>query len=438
MANIDNINFSVIIDDKEFNKKIADMEATAKNFNTNLTDALKIQGEIIDTDMIRAISKTISDMAEGYKKMAQESKDSADIETKSLEQTAEAVRKVADAKKLAAKAQAEAAKEAEKAAKETAREQAKAAKEAERQTKATQKSSESAKVMAEETKKTSTQLSLANRSVNQFASILRGGVSIYAVKRIMESIITITGEFELQRTTLRAILQDVNKADALFSQIKDLALVSPFNFKDLISYTKQLSAFSVPAEELYDTTKMLADLSAGLGVGMDRLILAYGQVRGASFLRGQEVRQFTEAGIPILEALKNEFVALGEEGITVGQVFDKISTRQVPFEMVKKVLEDMAKEGGKFFNMQEIQSATLKGKLSNLKDAYQLFLNDVGSGMDGFLKGSVDLLRKMMENYKEIGRVLIDLITIYGTYKTAVMLVNISDQIAKYEVWKKQ
>lgn len=565
MANIDNINFSVIIDDKEFNKKIADMEATAKNFNTNLTDALKIQGEIIDTDMIRAISKTISDMAEGYKKMAQESKDSADIETKSLEQTAEAVRKVADAKKLAAKAQAdmvtgsqlsrgetmgnmagnianpqkkldltiqinqqverlrqledeinviqeirqerggglseeykkavkeaekvqnviktlkqtqdslnmkqpnygeqakalsqqsitlkqmaaeysimekkskeaaesqaEAAKEAEKAAKETAREQAKAAKEAERQTKATQKSSESAKVMAEETKKTSTQLSLANRSVNQFASILRGSVSIYAVKRIMESIITITGEFELQRTTLRAILQDVNKADAIFSQIKDLALVSPFNFKDLISYTKQLSAFSVPAEELYDTTKMLADMSAGLGVGMDRLILAYGQVRSASFLRGQEVRQFTEAGVPILEALKNEFVALGEEGITVGQVFDKISTRQVPFEMVKKVLEDMAKEGGKFFNMQEIQSATLKGKLSNLKDAYQLFLNDVGSGMDGFLKGSVDLLRKMMENYKEIGRVLIDLITIYGTYKTAAMLVNISDQIAKY------
>lgn len=564
-GSVDNLNFAVIIDDKDFNEKIKQIEATAKKFNTTLSNALQIEGIIKNNTQIQEQSKNVSELVERYKNLIKVVKESADIENASLDKIANATEKMTKAKEKAAKAQADmiakaqlsngeitgrgdvniansqkkldltiqinqqierlkqleeeinviqeirqerggglseeykkavkeaekvqnviqtlkqtqdnlnvkqpnygeqaralsqqnitlkqmaaeystmekksqeaakaqaiASKEAEKAVREEAKERAKASKEAEKQAKAESKALESAKKITEETKKTNSQLSLANRSVNQFASILRGSVSIYAMKRIMESIVTITGEFELQRTTLRAIIQDVNKADAIFSQIKDLALVSPFNFKDLISYTKQLSAFSIPTEELFDTTKMLADMSAGLGIGLDRLILAYGQVRSASFLRGQEVRQFTEAGVPILEALKNEFVALGEEGITVGQVFDKISTRQVPFEMVKKVLEDMTKEGGKFFNMQEIQSATLKGKLSNLKDAYQMFLNDVGSSMDGFLKGSVDLLRKLMENYEKIGRVLIDLIAIYGAYKTAVMVVNISDQIAKY------
>ena len=123
-------------------------------------------------------------------------------------------------------------------------------------------------------------------------------LSVYAGIRMIKNLATITGEFEMQKISMQAILQDAEKGAAIFERIKELAVISPFQFKDLVSYTKQLSAFSIPYEDLYDTTKMLADLSAGLGVGMDRLILAYGQVRSAAVLRGQELRQFTEAGIP--------------------------------------------------------------------------------------------------------------------------------------------
>ena len=249
--------------------------------------------------------------------------------------------------------------------------------------------------------------------------------SFEGARRLVSSLVRVSAEFEKQRVSLRAILQDADGAERIFGQIKELAVMSPFTFKELVSYTKQLSAFSVPMEELFETTKMLADVSAGLGVGMDRLVLAYGQIRSASFLRGQEVRQLTEAGIPILEELRKQFEEMGELGITAGQVFDKISSRQVTFQMVEKVFKNMTSAGGKFYQMQEVLAETLSGKLSNLTDAYQIMFAEIGEKSNGILYGTVDALRSLAENYEEVGRALGRLIVIYGTYRTMAGLSNI-------------
>ena len=172
--------------------------------------------------------------------------------------------------------------------------------------------------------------------------------------------------------------------------------MSPFQFKDLVSYTKQLSAFSVPYEELYDTTKMLADVSAGLGVEMYRIILAYGQVRSAAVLRGQELRQFTEAGIPLVQMLADKFTLLKGEVVSTSEVFDLISTRQVPFEMIKDIFTEMTSEGGKFYKMQEKQAETLAGKIANLKDKFQIMNAEIGTKGDKILKGAVDVTSSLM------------------------------------------
>ena len=145
----------------------------------------------------------------------------------------------------------------------------------------------------------SSQSRIAGELKNQIANVY----SIYTVERFVRGLYTIGGEFQKQRIALTSILGDSMKAETIFNRIKDLAVVSPFQFKELASYTKQLSAYSIPYEELYDTTKRLADISAGVGVDMGRIILAYGQVRSAAFLRGQELRQFTEAGIPLVDEL---------------------------------------------------------------------------------------------------------------------------------------
>lgn len=248
--------------------------------------------------------------------------------------------------------------------------------------------------------------------------------SIYTLERFATQLIEIGGEFQKQHIALQSILGDGAKADAMFSKIKNLAIESPFTFQQLAGYTKQLAAFQIPYEELYDTTKRLADVSAGLGVDMGRIILAYGQVRSAAFLRGQEVRQFTEAGIPLLDELAKKFSQLENRVVSVGEVFDKISNREVPFEMVKEVFTDLTNEGGKFYNMQAKLSDSLSGKLAKLKDAYQIMLADIAQANNSLLGGSIDMVRILTEHWRELLPVLTGVIGAYGAYKTAILLVN--------------
>ena len=255
---------------------------------------------------------------------------------------------------------------------------------------------------------------------NQIANLY----SLYTIERFATQIVEIGGEFQKQLIALKSILGDAGRAETIFGKIRDLAVESPYTFKDLTGYTKQLAAFSIPYEELYDTTKRLADISSGLGVDMGRLILAYGQVRSAAFLRGQEVRQFTEAGIPLLDELAKKFSMLEGRVVSVGEVFDKISRREVPFQMVKDVLWDMTNEGGKFYNMQAVLTESLSGKLDKLKDSYEIMLADIAQANNGIIGGSLDMLAGLTGHWKELAGAIGELIVIYGSYKAAIMAVT--------------
>lgn len=255
---------------------------------------------------------------------------------------------------------------------------------------------------------------------NQIANLY----SLYTIERFATQIVEIGGEFQKQRIALKSILGDAGRAETIFGKIRDLAVESPYTFKDLTGYTKQLAAFSIPYEELYDTTKRLADISSGLGVDMGRLILAYGQVRSAAFLRGQEVRQFTEAGIPLLDELAKKFSMLEGRVVSVGEVFDKISRREVPFQMVKDVLWDLTNEGGKFYNMQAVLTESLSGKLDKLKDSYEIMLADIAQANNGIIGGSLDLLSELTGHWKEVAEAIGSLIIAYGSYKAAIIAVT--------------
>lgn len=266
----------------------------------------------------------------------------------------------------------------------------------------------------------SSQSRIAGELKNQIANVY----SIYTVERFVRGLYTIGGEFQKQRIALTSILGDSMKAETIFNRIKDLAVVSPFQFKELASYTKQLSAYSIPYEELYDTTKRLADISAGVGVDMGRIILAYGQVRSAAFLRGQELRQFTEAGIPLVDELAKKFTELTGKATSAGDVFDKISRKEVSFGMVKDVLWDLTNEGGKFYNMQEALAESLAGKWSNLQDAWDVMMADIAESNSGVLSDSLELLTDLMKHWEDFAKVIIPIITSFGTYKTVALLAS--------------
>lgn len=273
-------------------------------------------------------------------------------------------------------------------------------------------------------KRTNTTMSSQSRIAKELKNQIANVYSIYTLERFVRGLYTIGGEFQKQRIALTSILGDSMKAETIFNRIKDLAVVSPFQFKELASYTKQLSAYSIPYEELYDTTKRLADISAGVGVDMGRIILAYGQVRSAAFLRGQELRQFTEAGIPLVDELAKRFTKLTGVVTSAGDVFDKISRKEVSFGMVKDVLWELTDEGGKFYNMQEALAESLAGKWSNLQDAWDVMMADIAEGNSGVLSDSLELLTDLMKHWKDFAKVIIPIIASFGTYKTMALLAS--------------
>lgn len=291
-------------------------------------------------------------------------------------------------------------------------------------------------------KRTNTTMSSQSRIAGELKNQIANVYSIYTLERFVRGLYTIGGEFQKQRIALTSILGDSMKAETIFNRIKDLAVVSPFQFKELASYTKQLSAYSIPYEELYDTTKRLADISAGVGVDMGRIILAYGQVRSAAFLRGQELRQFTEAGIPLVDELAKRFTKLTGVVTSAGDVFDKISRKEVSFGMVKDVLWELTDEGGKFYNMQEALAESLAGKWSNLQDAWDVMMADIAEGNSGVLSDSLELLTDLMKHWEAVADILGILVGIYGSYKTAVIAVNVAQkssfaisQMQAYYTW---
>lgn len=219
------------------------------------------------------------------------------------------------------------------------------------------------------------QSGVVGRLAGQFASY----ISIYSLLRFAKQIRDVTGELEYQRVALGHLIQDEEYGAELFERIKAAAIESPFRIKDLVTYTKQLAAYKVEQEELFGTMMRLADVSAGLGVDMNRLILAYGQVRAASVLRGQELRQFTEAGIPLVDMLAEKFTELNGRVVKTSEVFELISKRAVPFSMISEIFEDLTEKGGMFYEMQERQAATLTGRWEKLKDAFDIGLQSVGN-----------------------------------------------------------
>jgi hypothetical protein len=260
------------------------------------------------------------------------------------------------------------------------------------------------------------QLSIVGQLRNEFLGLY----SIYAAQNFLRAVVDIGGELENQKIAMASILQDEGKATTIFNQIKKLAVASPFGVMDLNQYAKQLSAYSIPYNELYDTMKRLADISAGVGVDMGRIILAYGQIKAAKFLKGTELRQLTEAYIPMVDKLAERFSKLEGRIVSAGEVLDMISKKKVTFEDVKDVLWELTDDGGMFNNMQEVLSESVKSKWKNLADAIDIMLGDIAESTGSTLKWTAESLTTLAQNWKEVVPFITAATAAFGTYRVAV------------------
>ncbi len=295
----------------------------------------------------------------------------------------------------------------------------KIAEEVKRLTQELDKANKKMRELTGQTQSSAATQSAAVRQVSQefqaqdgYVSRLLKRMAVYAgysmATNFLTSIREVTAQFELQRISLGAIIQDQQKANQIFAEIKSFALTSPLKVLDLTKYAKQVAAYGFEADRIFDVTKRLADISVGLGVDMGRLTLAVSQIRAATVLKSSELRQLTETGLPILDLLSKKLTETQGKLVSAADVMDLISKRAISYEMVEEILYDLTDAGGMFYNMQVKQSQTLFGMWSKLGDAAAIMYDQIGntSTVNAGMKTTMGLLESMMRNWKTTARVL--------------------------------
>ncbi len=251
---------------------------------------------------------------------------------------------------------------------------------------------------------------------------LAAGIGAYfsaqALGGLVREIINVRGEFQKTEIALATMLKSSTAAKDLMAQMSDLAAKTPFSFQEVSAGAKQLLAFQVPANEVVNTLKRMGDIAAGVGVPLERINMIYGQVKAKGRLQGEELLQFMEAGIPMADELAKVL------GVSSSEVSKLASNGQISFEQTKQALFNLTNQGGMFFNMMENTSKSLSGQVSNLGDAWDRMLNDIGKSQEGILSGGIGAITALVENYQTVIDVLTVLVSTYGAYRIAVLLAS--------------
>ncbi len=259
----------------------------------------------------------------------------------------------------------------------------------------------------------------------ELGSAMASLYSIHAARQFLAQVVEIGGELEHQKIAMDTIFGDKGKTGQLFGQIKGLARQSPFGVMELTKSVKALSAYGVQYNEIYDTAKRLADISAATSVDINRLILAFGKTRSRGFLDGLEAKQFAYANIPIYEMVRKKLEELEGQAVTTADVMKRMKKREIGFDIVKDVLWDMTDPGGKFYNMQEALAGSVKTSWKLVRDNIELMFGEIAeSGIGDILKDTAVMLQGLTRNWRTVGFMVGAAAAGLGVYKIATLGVN--------------
>ena len=237
----------------------------------------------------------------------------------------------------------------------------------------------------------------------------------------------IRAEYEMLDRSLGILVGDFERGTRIFNELNEMALKSPFTLIELGTAAKQLTAYNFAADEVVDTTRRIADISAALGVPIERLVYNLGQIKAQGALTARDARDFANAGLAIVPMLADMYTkqkAFGKELTTTADVYDMMSKKMVSYGDVLKVIQQVTDEGGKFFNFQARQADTLKVQMANLSLAYNNMMNEIGADNQGLLSGSIQMVRSLFQNWKTVVNVIQQLIVVFGTYKAVATVVT--------------
>ena len=245
-----------------------------------------------------------------------------------------------------------------------------------------------------------------------------GGVT--ALKNFVTELVNVRGQFQQLEIAFSTMLKSKEKADKLMSELVDIAAKTPFDLQGVASSAKQMIAYGSSAENVGDELVMLGNVAAGVGSQLSEIAYLYGTLRTQGRAYATDIRQFAGRGIPIYEELAKVL------GVTKDEVSGLVTAGKVGFKEVEQAFKNMTSESGIYYNLMQEQSKSLTGQLSNLGDAWDTMLNEIGKDTQGIASAGISGLKGLIENYETVGKILIGLIATYGTYKTALIVVRIA------------
>ena len=245
-----------------------------------------------------------------------------------------------------------------------------------------------------------------------------GGVT--ALKNFATELVNVRGQFQQLEIAFSTMLKSKEKADKLMSELVDIAAKTPFDLQGVASSAKQMIAYGSSAENVGNELVMLGNVAAGVGSQLSEIAYLYGTLRTQGRAYAVDIRQFAGRGIPIYEELAKVL------GVTKDEVSGLVKEGKVGFKEVEQAFKNMTSESGIYYNLMQEQSKSLTGQLSNLGDAWDTMLNEIGKDTQGIASAGISGLKGLIENYETVGKILIGLIATYGTYKTALIVVRIA------------
>lgn len=256
---------------------------------------------------------------------------------------------------------------------------------------------------------------------NRIKSVASVAFAGFTVKEIISTLGTVRGDFQQFEIAFETMLGSGQKAKAMISDLAKLAATTPFDMKGVVNGAKQFLAYGFAANEITDTMRRLGDVSAGLGLNLQDLTWLYGttMVQGRLFTR--DLMQFTGRGIPLTEELAKQF------GVTKDKVSELVTAGKVGFPEVKKAIESLTNEGGKFGGLMEKQSHSITGQISNIKDTIEMAINDLGTQTEGLMNDALDITSTVIDHWKEIGEVILAAASAIGLYKAMAVSVAAFD-----------
>lgn len=256
---------------------------------------------------------------------------------------------------------------------------------------------------------------------NRIKSVASVAFAGFTAKEIISTLGTVRGEFQQFEIAFETMLGSGQKAKGMISDLANLAATTPFDMKGVVNGAKQLLAYGFAANEITDTMRRLGDVSAGLGLNLQDITWLYGttMVQGRLFTR--DLMQFTGRGIPLTEELAKQF------GVTKDKVSELVTAGKVGFPEVKKAIESLTNEGGKFGGLMEKQSHSITGQISNIQDTIEMAINDLGTQTEGLMNDALDITSKVIDHWKEIGEVILAAASAIGLYKAMAVSIAAFD-----------